>query len=273
MAVSWRPIHPNHAIERTRIVVQFTDELPRKTIQKLGEAFDAQRAQFGFGPRSEIKSLSFSLNVDEPSMPVAMPDLQPSGWQYNREVGKGAIAEAVTLKPEGLVYENTDYVRWAGFWERSSGIIQPLVSEAASITDFKLFALEYFDRFVFVGSPRQADPSLLVSDRLVNTLPNSARDGGEPWHIHRGWFETIDGIRVLINQNLDAQDGFVGKGKPSRSVGIYTKVERRDQSDTVDANQFKEDMKRMHDISKMVFSDAISDEAHEMIGLGNDPRD
>ena len=265
MAVSWHPIHPKHAIERTRIVVQFKDKLPQKTIQKLGEAFEGLRQDFGFGPRVEVQTHTLLVGPDGPT--PQMLSQQARGWQFVREAAPGAVLEALVLDPEGLVYENVEYVRWADFWSRASAMLLPLVAGIADVSDLRLFSLEYFDRFVFAGSPAEAAPTTLIRNKLIETLPASARSGEELWHLHRGWYETFGGIRVLINQNIDANDGQNPKGEQARAVGVYTKVERRNRNEIVDAGQLSNDIVKMHEISKSIFASAIIDEVHQRIGL------
>lgn len=265
MAVSWQPIHPNHAIERTRIVVQFKDKLPQRTIQKLGEAFEIRRGNFGFGPRVEVQTHTLVVAPDGPQ--PQMQAQQTRGWQFMREAAPGAILEALVLDPEGLVYENVEYVRWADFWQRASDMLLPLIGSVADVAELRLFSLEYFDRFVFLGVPKSAAPAPLIRDTLIDTLSDAAQSGEELWHLHRGWYETVDGIRVLINQNIDANDGQNPKGEPKRAVGVYTKVERRNREEVVDSNLFSEDLVKMHTISKTVFASAITEDMHKRIGL------
>lgn len=263
--MSWNPIHPHHAIERTRIVVQFKDKLPQKTILKLGEAFDKHRAEFGFGPRVEVQTHTLVVGQD-----VASPQMlaqQARGWQYLREASQGVVLEAIVLDPEGLVYECVEYTRWADFWGRASVMVLPLVDGLSSVTDLRLFSLEYFDRFVFNGAPNQASPVNLITGNLIENLPESAKSGEELWHLHRGWYETSRDIRVLINQNIDANEGKNASGDIVRAVGVYTKVERRNRSDMVDPSCLGQDIEKMHEISKVVFSSAINDAIKDRIGL------
>ncbi len=263
--MSWQPIHPNHAIERTRIAVQFKDSLPLRTVLTVGDAFEKVRSDFGFGARVEVQthSLVVDLGAQAPQ-PVAQ---QSRGWQFRREAAPGAIVEALVFTPEGVVYENVEYVRWADFWDRASRLLLPLVTMSAEVTDLRLFSLEYFDRFIFAGSPSLASPNALISESLVSNLPDAPRSGSELWHIHRGWFETLDGVRILVNQNLDANDHPQADGEARRTVGIYTKVERRNINEVVDAGLIAEDMNKMHAISKVIVARTLTPEIRARIGL------
>jgi uncharacterized protein (TIGR04255 family) len=263
--VNWQPIHPNHAIERTRIAVQFKDALPLRTVLGVGEVFEKTRSDFGFGPRVEVQAHSIVVDLaGQGQQPVAQ---QSRGWQFRREAAPGAIVEALIFTPEGVVYENVEYVRWAEFWDRASRLILPLVQISAEVTDLRLFSLEYFDRFVFSGAPSMASPSSLISEGMAANLPGTPRSGAELWHLHRGWFETLNGIRVLVNQNIDANDVHNPDGEIKRSVGIYTKIERRNTSEVVDASSISSDLNKMHEISKMVVASVLMPEIRTRIGL------
>lgn len=242
--------------------------LPQRTIQKLGEVFETKRMPFGFGPRVEVQAQTLVVTPNGPAQ--QMVTQQARGWQFVREAAPGAVLEALVLAPEGLVYENVEYVRWAKFWARASEILVPIVDGAAEVTDLKLFSLEFFDRFVFAGDLKKAVPTTLIEEKLVSNLPSSTRNGSELWHIHRGWYETVDGIRVLINQNIDANDGQNAKNEPVRIVGLYTKVERRNREEIVEAKLLSGEIQRMHSISKAVFADAITADVRKRIGLHDD---
>jgi uncharacterized protein (TIGR04255 family) len=263
LEVTWHPIHPNHAIERTRIVVQFKDNLPQKTIERLGEAFETKRLSFGMGPRVEVQTHTLVLSPDGQTQ----QSQRARGWQFNRGAGTGAILEALVLDPEGLVYENVEYVCWLDFWARASEMLLPLIDGVAQISDLRLFSLEYFDRFSYVGDATHAAPVDLINNVLVQSLPRSAREGDELWHLHRGWYETIEGMRVLINQNIDANDVKNSQGDTVRQVGIFTKIERRNPNEIIEAKSLVDDIVKMHSISKDIFGAALNEGIHQRIGL------
>lgn len=234
-------------------------------VLSVGEGFEKTRSDFGFGPRVEVQTHSIVMNlVGQGQQPVAQ---QSRGWQFRREAAPGAIVEALVFTPEGIVYENVEYTRWAEFWDRASQLLLPLVQLSAQVTDLRLFSLEYFDRFIFSGAPATASPSLLISEGMASNLPDTPRSGAELWHLHRGWFETLDDIRVLVNQNIDANDAQSPDGETRRSVGIYTKIERRNRNETVDAGSISDDLNKMHEISKAVVSSVLVPEIRARIGL------
>ena len=93
------------------------------------------------------------------------------------------------------------------------------------------------------------------------------RAGRELWHVHRGWFEESEGCRLLVNQNIDAQQAKTADGRDARSVAIYTKVERQANGGDVDLASLQVDLDAMHGVSKRVIREALRDEAQEKVGL------
>lgn len=262
--VTWLPIHPTHAIERTRIVIQFQNPLHHKMVSRLGEQFDQVRKEFGFGARIETQAHMVTL-VQADATPVVSP--KAVGWQFNRTTEQGALMEVVVLDPQNFVYESAEYVRWALFADRLSRMTGSMVAELQRDVDVQSVALEYFDRFVFGGTIDQSVPSGLVRNELLCSLPDSATSGSELWHVHRGWFEGEGPNRFLVNQNIDAQQARNPEGKDVRSVVIYTKVERQAQSGNVDLSTLANDLGAMHDVSKRVIRDALIEDAQKRVGL------
>ena len=264
--MTWRPIHPKHAIERTRIAVQFRDPLSQKTIQTLGQGFDTAGSAFGFEPKQNTQSQTISISADgRQQFSSPSPTL---GWQAVRTAQTTDIVEAIVVDPRAIAYENVEYTRWNDFWGRSWSILSPLIESANSTTHLQLFSLEYFDRFFFDGHIVDASPKGLIAGNVLDMVSQQAGEGREHWHIYRGWFDTIDGIRVLVNHNIDSSDLIDPLSKTlMRSIAIYTKIERRNVDEVVDFGTFAIDMQKMHAISKSILSQSLTKKSIDTIGL------
>lgn len=267
----WSPLHPNHAIERVRIVIQFKDRLPFKSIAKLGSDFESRSAKLNIGARVDLLARTIMMGPQGPIQSSSpLPPDGPAGWQFVRKSGVDNPEEAITLTQEALIYETTQYVRWISFRARSMDLMLPIIQYIASVLDIRLFALEYFDRFIFEGSLTEAEPSELLDHSLTNGFSANTKSGEELWHLHYGWFDTQHGTRVLVNQNFDAVDLTDVEGVVRRSVGIYTKVERRNKDEIVDLVGFADDLEAMHTISKSLLRKCLSPQTAAMIGLQNE---
>lgn len=261
--MTWEPLHPKHAIERTRVIVQFSGLLPQKAINSLCLTVEPVLNQLEYGAsRDQIAPpLGILDSLSEDSRAI-----QSRGWRYSRETASGEVYEALVINPDSILYETFEYVRWASFWEKASRLIYPLVERTSEIIDCRAYALEYFDRFIFSDSGCAASPINLINDSIINTMPQSVRDGTELWHIHRGWFQNYDGLRVLVNQNIDAFDN-TSEDKLLRNVGIYTKIERRDSTGIVNLSHLGGEVERIHTLSKSVFASALTEEMRASLGI------
>lgn len=261
----WTPIRPNHAIERTRVLIQFATPISNKVVSTLGKLVEEGRHLSGLGPRVEV--LSDDIAVAAGAAGPQFLTQRSVGWQFNRETEPGAVVEALVLGHRSFIYETTEYVRWRLFKERYSSLTDGVINKLASDVDVQSIALEYFDRFVFDGPMIQASPDLLLHKVFSSNLPASARSGNELWHVHRGWFEGVGNGRFLINQNITAEDGKMPDGTDVRSVSIFTKVEHQSNGSEIDLNTILVDIDSMHDVSKRVISEALLDNAKQKVGL------
>ena len=222
--MTWLPLRPEHAIERVRFEVQFSEVLPKKVVEQVGSRHDAKTTDTRFGDRQEQQIAKFVMG---PSGPTVAPSKSGNevGWLSTRVAGVGnAIVEAVTMQNSLLSYESSDYRGWTKSFTRFQTVCGDLLAEAGNLVNAASATLEYTDRFVFDGDVTQAKPDGLLRAGILALLPESALGGRELWHVHRGWYETIGEDKCLINQNFDAQQGSTDFKKEARSVQIFTNL-------------------------------------------------
>lgn len=262
--MAWRPISDKHAIERVRVTCVFSLELRPKLIARLADLFEKKRVDLAFGPMQEVKGQGFVVQIgpDGPLPPTAQTVL---GWSFQRKAANGSVLEAVTLENSNLIYESVDYSRWSEFHQRGTTILSEIVNEMLTFDDMAGLVIEFFDRFIFDGAIEKADPRdiLEIHDDLI---PVSALENGNLWHLHRGWFENGSKGKLLINQNLDAQDGAFN-GNAARSVSVLTKIEARGDFWGLTADSLTIDLPEMHTRSKQVLLNVIKKDTAEMIGM------
>lgn len=262
--MAWRPIADKHAIERVRLTCVFSVELRPKLIARLADLFENQRTDLGFGPMQEVKGQGFVLQIgpDGPRPPTAQTVL---GWSFQKKAHDGSVLEAVTLENSNLIYETVEYTRWSEFHRRGKTILTDIVNEILTFDDMAGLVIEFFDRFIFEGPVEKADPRIIleIHDDLI---PVSALESGNLWHLHRGWFEIGSKGKLLINQNLDAQDGVFNQN-PARSVSVLTKIEARAGFWELTSDSLTNDLPEMHTRSKQVLLDVIKRDTADMIGM------
>jgi len=263
-ALTWRPIHPSHAIERTRLIVSFTQGLPSKTIGWLGSELEDRRSQLGFNNRVDHQGTALQIGANGTIQNT--PSNAISGWEFHKTVpGTNQVVEAFHVESSYLSFEVLNYQGWGDFIKRFEAVAQETLSAICRLVDMNSISLEYIDRFVFAGDPKTASPESLLP-QISHSIGGAALAGEELWHVHRGWFEVVEGHKLLINQNLDCQEGNLAGQKPTKSIQILTKVDLREIPQQVDYIAVKPQIEMMHIKSKQVFGSVISEEMLTAIG-------
>jgi hypothetical protein len=264
----WASLHPEHAIERVRFEISFSDLLPQKVLERIGIIFDGKRSQIRFEPRVEHSFRDIlvgevpSNNVQFDSFPIR------KGWRSVRMGSGNTVIEAVTMLQNSLVYESADYRSWKMAMSRFISVCGDLIDEAEKSVNAALIIHDYTDRFVFQGVPADAVPELLLKREILPQIPADILSGQDLWHVHRGWFEYQDGEKYLVNQNFDAQQGMTLAGFEARSVQIYTKLELRAEAGPIELSTVATKFIHMHNRCNELVANALTVDMATKIGLG-----
>lgn len=264
--MTWRPLHSQHAIERVRLIVQFGEQVPSKVARAMSESLAAKRTDLRMVGPTPVHGIGFSMVASEAGM-IPQPQQMTNGWQFSRNASNNAPLEALVFDGGSITYETTEYQRWETFKRRIGKIMNDLLRISSQSLDLQALSIEYIDRFMFIGDAANATVGDLLTD-AGTMLHKDAASGKHPWHLHRGWFEGLNGGKVLINQNFDAQDGvLLGQTVPTRSVQVLTKAELRADSNDLSPEKYEENLETIHDLTKSYFKAAIVETHFESLGL------
>lgn len=262
--MTWQPFQPDHAIERVRIIVRLSSPLPVKFVRKLAADGEERRIALGFTSKNlreghQIKVGPGAVNVDQ----------RPSellGWDWQKASPSNTPLETLVVERQLLVYENAEYSAWENFISRFEQVAIETLSQIVDLIDISAVSLEYVDRFIFHGDAVMAAPTGVLQD-IAEHLPENAANGKDLWHYHRGWFEDLGGTKILVNQNIDAQDGHTNDGKTVRSVQIFTKTELRVEQSEFDFSRLRDHLDDMHVRSNNLFRATLTEEMRTKVGL------
>lgn len=265
--MSWSSIHPNHAIERMRFEITFTEALPKKLIDSIGIAFDKMRGELRFGARTERRVITMEFNTNLNAVPS---QVEQTGWQAVREPQPGQVAEFFALDSRQLIYETSDYRSWATARKRYSKIVDPIQVRALEAVGIKILAHDYFDRFIFNGSVECAPPQQLLDENIIAALPEPAQNGKSLFHINRGWFVEDLGKKVLLSQNIESQLGTTVAGVNFRSVSIQTRSELRREENNLDDNEIAGSIGFLHSVCNASFAACLAPETRVKVNIKED---
>lgn len=262
--MNWRPLHSNHAIERVRLVVQFSEQVPAKILRTMSDIIASKRHDLRMTGPTPVQNFEFQIG---PGGTVPVQSIKGAGWQFTRTSSNGLPLEALVCDGVTLTYETTEYQRWEVYTRRLQKLLADALAPTMKVMDAQMISLEYLDRFLFDGPASEADARTLLSSH-TEAINTKAISGKSIWHLHKGWFEEFQGGQVLINQNFDAQDGiFLGGSDVRRSIQITTRAEFRAQVYDVKLEMFDQHIENLHSLTKGYFSGSIKAEHCANVGI------
>lgn len=262
--MTWRPVHSQHAIELVRLTIRFSEQVPAKLSRKMSDAIGAKRSDLRFVGPEPRQTIGFQL-VQAGASLIPQQHTTIQGWMFSRKASNGVPLEAIILEGDLLTYETSEYQRWPVFCKRLNSVSSGALALSSSALDIKGISLEYQDRFIFQGISTEARVDNLLTS-VVGDLHDEALSGNSLWHSHRGWFETVDGRPMLVNQNFDANDGsLAGQTVIQRSVQILTRAELRDAA--VDGQELEQSLNKLHAVTDRYFRAAVKPQYLRAVGI------
>jgi uncharacterized protein (TIGR04255 family) len=261
--MTWKPIHEAHAIDRVRILLQFTSPLTDKLLARATDSVISGFQQLGFEQvlraESTIQSLVISVQPGQ-----VVPEVSQNGWLLRRSTS-GTLVEEAGFRDGVFGYFSTEYGRWENLEKRFHDVFGAPLKVALDSVDVTSIKLEYWDRFAFEGVPDQAD----IRDLLVSvdpSIPVASASGSTLWHSHSGWFEDFDGDKVLINRNIDLVDE-PPPAESRRLCNIYTLTEFRGTTPVDNLPKVTKVLEHLHRRSLALFGASLTDTQRKNIGL------
>lgn len=241
--------------------------LPAKFLRSVAADNDGRRLALGFTSKNLRQGQQITLGPTGVS--VGGSPSQLMGWDWQRLTAGNAPIETLVVEAEAIAYETAEYSGWTSFFNRFKEVAGPVVEKILTVTDAAAMSLEYGDRFIFHGRPSDAAPDFLI-DSIWALLPKEVASGSSAWHVHRGWFEDLEGHQILVNQNLDAQDGRLADGNEVRSVQIFTKTELRRSEVPLEYDMLIEKLTAMHSRSNTLFKSVLVNEMQVKVGMSGE---
>jgi uncharacterized protein (TIGR04255 family) len=247
-----------------RLLFTFREPVPSKVVAKSSHEVRNQASDLGFDAVGPAESSIATIKFQAHSAPQTEPSAK-NGYVLRRHQD-GVLVEEVGFRDMVYGYMTMTYGRWESFVARIEEVLLPALDGISDVAELEAIKLEYWDTFVFEGNPSEADVAKLLSV-VDGSIPKDVSAGSSAWHSHVGWFEGDEETPTLINRNVDVVDTSNGEGKDMRSLGIYTLVERRSKSATLDFQGVREFINGMHNRSLLLFGETLAAEYRDQIGI------
>ncbi|MEX0304338.1 MAG: TIGR04255 family protein [Leisingera sp.] len=233
-----------------------------KFLQSATSYVDALLEDGRFSDKKSVQAASLELNGDE----ATAPPPEQIGFSYFAKSNPNE--EVVRFQKDAAYLTATKYGTWKAFSKHADELLGPFINSALDLTGIAHAKLEYTDRFVFSGDPKDANLSEVLNLERLG-LPSQAFENGMAWHDRRGWFETIDQGPVLINSNIALAD-VTPRDQPNvllKSIHIVTVVETRFEQLIEEQNTLSGVVDSLHKVNKETLRSAITENAANSVGL------
>ncbi len=293
----WRPAHESHAIERMSVTLQFAEPISPRPWQELIAAATLAMPTRGFNVTVEEAEVSLPAmfgvpQAGGPGVPQQMfvgfngalpPGMRASQSPPSRTFQKldGAdVVELVSIRRAHFVYMTPHYSSWSQLKLRLAEVLGAELVQTLRLNMLGVVKLEYWDRFIYEGDPAVGMYAELFRAGSVH-VAGFAKSRKELWHSHVGYFLPADRAATrLVNVNVDLLDlaeptpvdAPPVPASPRRSAGIYSLVQdtyipTAGAASPGDWPQTVAALDGMHDMSKLVMQDVITDDMAQRISL------
>jgi uncharacterized protein (TIGR04255 family) len=272
------PFHEAHSIELAAASVNFSEPMTDVVWRRVVRDAEAMCKAAGLTERNVTSGIQITINPagmpPQPTQIDAIVFVRPSTIELPGGGLQKTVAESLSIGRTSLTVQTYDYTRWHPFFGRLQLLLTPPLRSALHAVSTANLRLEYRDHFRFegTGAPIAAELLRVGSELIAPHVFNNEK----LWHSHTGFFEDAEGCDArLIQINVDANDASrIGDAAPFRLIAITTAVqnnltisaeplENEEETAKLQLTMFNS----MHDRSKAIFRELISDVTAERVGI------
>lgn len=262
--MGWKPVHEAHAIERVRVLIEFSSPLSEKQLTKFVVPTTEKFRDFGFDQIARAESTIQGIILAPAGGPGSIQQQNQNGWVMQRTDRRQIIEEA-GFRDGVFGYMSTEYGRWENLASRFWDLFEGPLAQAIVNVDVNTIKLEYWDKFIFAGNSAEADVNTLLK-AIDPAIPEEVTRGASLWHSHVGWFESFQGCMVLINRNFDVVDERL-PDRSQRVCNVLTLVELRQPRNIESNDDIRAIFEYLHNRSLLLFGSSISEEQRVNVNI------
>lgn len=262
--MGWKPAHEAHAIERVRLLVEFSSPLSEKQLTKFTLPITQRFRDFGFDQIARAESTIQNIVLAPAGLASPVQQQNQNGWVMQR-TDKRQVVEEAGFRDGVFGYMSMEYGRWENLASRFWDLFEGPLAQAIESVDISTIKLEYWDKFIFVGNPADANVNNLLNN-IDPAIPAVVTNGASLWHSHIGWFESFQNSVVLINRNFDVVDERLSD-KTQRACNVLTLVEIRQPREVSTVERLKVILEYIHKRSLLLFGSSLTEEQRVNVNM------
>lgn len=259
-----KPFDEHNAIKEVAFVIELTDPVGNKTIEKLLNMHSNNIEDFNKKLPSVEKLYHIHISSKDEFARKFVNGLMFSEFQND-----GTAKWSLSIKDNQLIVKCGKYTRWVDVWGTAKDFILFILNQLGKLEEIKWEAagLEYVDEFEVIGEENDWVNQLFSesNDYLPKNIYNLNH---QLWHCNQGWFSNIDDI----SQNLNNVD--VSKLQKADSGNIVIKIRtahitrfHKKNTQFVDTQLIEKYMNENHGSNKAIFKNLLTPVMCERIKL------
>lgn len=269
------PLHDAHAIEQVLIVLQMARPMDAESFAKVLKVVEQFSGELP--GRNEIQRLVLAFGQD-PSIGGQLPPSEVHGFVMSRTAPNGVVESELRLETASITFRTATYTRWQSIWDQASRYFAAVAEIYADKNAISTVSLNYIDKFVWSGDPAKCSPRQLLKPQSPYICPH-VYGLEDLWHSHTGAFLRFDSqTKRLLNVNVDYlhDEPITGSRRLIGVSTVLTDMFNQPGYDSLDLSPkdisgfLTDRMKNLHDFSKSVFADVISENMGKRIALYTD---
>tara|TARA_R110002094_G_scaffold41183_2_gene53617 strand:+ start:210 stop:1007 length:798 start_codon:yes stop_codon:yes gene_type:complete len=262
--MTWKAKHEAHAVERMRIICEFSELVPEKVLKKACNPILDKFREFKFDTQEPAVEPPRIIQLN--GAQVALEEANKTKGHVLRRTDGEDVLEEVGFRNSRFGYVTTTYGRWSATLNRLGEVFFPALEPLQDVTLLKSIKIEYWDLFEFEGNASSADTTALLS-KSDPSIPDDVVKGRSTWHSHIGWFEESGGHNVLINRNLDVVDRRGADEDVIRALKLLTLVQIQSPDEGIEIGELRTVLDDLHKVSLRVVANTISENVKREIGM------
>lgn len=268
--MAFQPKAGEHAVVEVVFNATLENHIAPKDMEVLAKSHDRFKSELPRLNRSQTVELFLGEGPPPPNLQIPVPT---AGVMFERIKPDGTLEWRLNVSSNSLTVNCLAYTRWGEVWPRACRHM----AEAARIVGggnqrVTNLTLQYIDIFEWHGTEEPYDIGLLLRVG-TGAVPSDIGKRGVLWHLHQGWFNFSNLPypgrqleRVHLDAVLDEQSNPIVKVDTLIRADLEQPLSNSDlfrQNGAVAEKMFS----YLHDRSKEVFSDFLTEDAAKGIGL------
>ncbi|KEA51449.1 hypothetical protein DT73_17190 [Mangrovibacter sp. MFB070] len=258
------PLKENNSISSVAFALEVLDSASTHQIEALIKLFRENPELKNDFPRVKPTPV-VSVQIGQQGGPNQVATL--GGATFDRVFPDGKLEHRLIVRQDAIIYHCSNYTNWDKISVRAYQIFKQIQTTLSNVKVART-GLEYIDIFN-VSDVKDAEWKVELFNRESSFLPRHVFECDYLWHVHHGFFSTIQDLpgNCLNNINIDLKNTNSGNQLVIRSNHRYDFESPIFMGELDFSSQIPTYFDKKHGITKDIMKEILSSEMKKNIGM------